>query len=85
MAQLAARGTGWTAERMEERLHQPGARAVDAFRATGYRGVTPVTRELLEHWTAPGPRATPSSSARRGPRDGHLPDRATPRARQPLI
>ena len=52
--QLALAGTGWTAERMEENDFINRVRGhVDAFRATGYRGVTPVTRELLEHWTDP--------------------------------
>ena len=53
--QLALDGTGWTAERMEPNGFINQVREhVDAFRATGYRGVTPVTRELLEHWTDPG-------------------------------
>jgi len=53
--QLAIQAPGWTAERMEENDFINRVREhVDAFRATGYRGVTPVTRELLDHWTDQG-------------------------------
>lgn len=51
---LALQSPGWTAEWMEENDFINRVRKhVDAFRATGYRGVTAVTRELLEHWTDP--------------------------------
>ncbi|MFV2063124.1 MAG: BPTD_3080 family restriction endonuclease, partial [Chloroflexota bacterium] len=49
--QLALQETGWTAERMEENDFINRVREhVDAFRQSGYRGVTPTTREFLERW-----------------------------------
>lgn len=53
--QLTLESAGWTAERMEENAFINRVREhVDAFRASGYRGVTPVTRELLDQWTDAG-------------------------------
>jgi type III restriction enzyme len=53
--QMTLESAGLTAERMEDNVFINRVREhVDAFRASGYRGVTPVTRELLDQWTDSG-------------------------------
>src|SRR5438874_28996 len=50
--QLTLSAEGWTSERMTENDFINRVREqVDAFRRTGYPGVTAVSRELLAYWT----------------------------------